>query len=91
VPEALESAKEELESTLVMGDRAHRSPYLWRTPMRKKLVSLGFALAALITASTLAPAKASAATCPNGYHLIVCPTYSFCCPNNAFCVCSPFN
>ena len=58
--------------------------------MRKKLVSLGIALAALVAASTLTPASADPTTCPKGSHLIVCPTYSFCCPNNAFCVCGPF-
>jgi hypothetical protein len=52
--------------------------------MRKKLVILGFALAAA-AASTISPA--SALTCKVGTHLIVCPTYSFCCPNNALCVC----
>jgi hypothetical protein len=54
--------------------------------MRKKLALLTFGLAALAAASTVRPAAAVQA-CPNGYHLIVCPTYSFCCPNNAFCVC----
>jgi hypothetical protein len=58
--------------------------------MRKKLVSLGIALAALVVASTFSPAAADSSTCPKNSHLIVCPTYSFCCPNNAFCVCSPF-
>ncbi|HEY3570473.1 MAG TPA: hypothetical protein VGP73_21260 [Thermoanaerobaculia bacterium] len=57
--------------------------------MRKKLIILAFALAAA-AASTLSPASAQTSTCKNGYHLIVCPTYSFCCPDNAFCVCSPF-
>jgi hypothetical protein len=59
--------------------------------MRKKLVILAFALTAA-AAGTLSPKTASAdpTTCKTGYHLIVCPTYSFCCPNNAFCVCSPF-
>ncbi|HEY2291674.1 MAG TPA: hypothetical protein VGM86_13320 [Thermoanaerobaculia bacterium] len=54
--------------------------------MRKKLIILAFALAA---ASTLTPASAQSSTCKKGTHLIVCPTYSFCCPDNAFCVCAP--
>ena len=56
--------------------------------MRKKLVFLGFALAALTAASAVS--SAAATTCPKGTHLIVCPTSSWCCPNNAFCVCGPF-
>ncbi len=54
--------------------------------MRKKLIILGFALAAT-AASTLSPAPAKADTCPKNSHLFVCPTYSFCCPDNAFCAC----
>ena len=54
--------------------------------MRKKLIILGFALAAA-AASSLTPASATASTCSKGTHLFVCPTYSFCCPNNAFCAC----
>jgi hypothetical protein len=55
--------------------------------MRKVFVLLVLALAALAATSTVS--LASATTCPKGSHLIVCPTYSFCCPNNAFCVCGP--
>jgi len=58
--------------------------------MRKKLALLAFALAALTASFTLSPSVASADTCPKGTHLIVCPTSSWCCPNNAFCVCGPF-
>jgi hypothetical protein len=54
--------------------------------MRKKLIVLGFALAAA-AASTLSTASADPSTCPKGSHLFVCPTYAFCCPNNAFCAC----
>ena len=54
--------------------------------MRKKLVILAFALAAA-AASTLSPVSAQTSTCPKNSHLFVCPTYSFCCPNNAFCAC----
>jgi len=56
--------------------------------MRKKLALLIFALAALAASFTVRPV--SALTCPNGTHLIVCPNSSWCCPNNAFCVCGPF-
>jgi hypothetical protein len=60
--------------------------------MRKKLLSLGFALAALAATYAVAPASADPdpTTCPKNSHLIVCPdSHSFCCPNNAFCVCAP--
>ena len=56
--------------------------------MRKKLVFLGFALATIFAASAVSPA--AALTCPKGTHLIVCPTSSWCCPNNAFCFCADF-
>ena len=66
-------------------------PDSWRTLMRKKLVSLGFALAALVAASTFTPAAADPSTCPPNSHRIVCPDgHSFCCPNNALCICAPF-
>jgi hypothetical protein len=56
--------------------------------MRKKIVSLGFALAALAAAYAATPASADPTTCPKNSHLITCPDgTSFCCPNNAFCVC----
>lgn len=55
--------------------------------MRKKLIYLGFALAALVAASTGSPV--SATTCPPGSNLFQCPTYSFCCPFNARCACLP--
>jgi hypothetical protein len=55
--------------------------------MRQKLILLGFALAAIFAASAVPTAAAD--TCPKSSHLIVCPTGSFCCPNNAFCVCFP--
>jgi hypothetical protein len=59
--------------------------------MRKKLLSLGFALAALVAASTFMPASAQSSTCPTGSHLFTCPNgHSFCCPNNAFCACPIF-
>ena len=54
--------------------------------MRKKLALLVLALAALAAASAGTTASA-ADTCPKGTHLIVCPESSWCCPNNAFCVC----
>jgi len=55
--------------------------------MRKKLIILAFALAAA-AASILTPASAQSTTCKKGTHLIVCTTYSFCCPDTAFCVCT---
>lgn len=63
--------------------------------MRKKLFFLVFALAALAPIPSLSPAAAGGAPfspaagpdCPKGSHLFVCPTYSFCCPDNAFCAC----
>jgi hypothetical protein len=58
--------------------------------MRRKLMIALFAVAAVSgTAALLAPTAAVAGSCPKNSHLIVCPTYSFCCPNNAFCVCFP--
>ena len=58
--------------------------------MRKTLAVLMIVLAAVVgSAAVLAPTPAEAKTCPRGSHLITCPTYSFCCPNNAFCVCLP--
>lgn len=57
--------------------------------MRKKLVLLAFALAAVAATSAIAPASAAGPTCPKNSHLIDCGTYTFCCPNNAFCVCGP--
>lgn len=56
--------------------------------MRKKLAVLIFSAAALLgTAALLAPTPAFAKGCPRNSHLVQCPTYSFCCPNNALCVC----
>ena len=55
--------------------------------MRKRLLFLALALAALTASSALSPATAS--TCPKNSHAIDCGTYILCCPNNAFCVCGP--
>ncbi len=56
--------------------------------MRKKLVILGFALAAAAASTLTSSADPSiGGTCPQGSHLFVCPTYSFCCGNTAFCAC----
>ena len=58
--------------------------------MRKKSFVLGIVLAVgvgTVALSTTTPAAAK--SCPKNSHLVVCPTYSFCCPNNAFCVCLP--
>jgi len=57
--------------------------------MRKKLILLVVALLAVLASSTLSPASADSSTCPRNTHLIDCGTYSFCCPNNAFCFCGP--
>jgi hypothetical protein len=53
--------------------------------MRKKLVSLGFALAALVAASTFTPA--SAKTCPSGTYEFHCANFTVCCPIGALCHC----
>jgi hypothetical protein len=58
--------------------------------MRKKLIILGFALAA--AASTLTPTTAAAegqTICPfYPYHLVTCPGGRvICCPNNIMCDC----
>ena len=59
--------------------------------MRKKLVSLGFALAALVAASTFAPAAADGPlVCPGtGYRVITCAdgVHHMCCPDFAMCYC----
>ena len=58
--------------------------------MRKKLFGLVIVAAAVVgTLAVVTATPAEAKSCPRGSHLIVCPTYSFCCPNNAFCVCFP--
>jgi len=57
--------------------------------MRKKLFCLLIGTIAVLGLSALTSAPAQAKSCPRGSHLVVCPTYSFCCPNNAFCVCFP--
>jgi hypothetical protein len=53
--------------------------------MRKKLALTAFAVA--LAAGSMMVKPAAALTCPTGSHLLVCSTYSFCCPNNAFCIC----
>jgi len=56
--------------------------------MRKKLFVLMIAFAAVAgTAAVLSATPAAAKSCPKNSHLVTCPTYSFCCPNNALCVC----
>jgi 3D (Asp-Asp-Asp) domain-containing protein len=56
--------------------------------MRKKLIILGFALAAA-AASTLSTAAADPSICPSGTRVVLCTTHSgfICCPDNAFCAC----
>jgi hypothetical protein len=54
--------------------------------MRKKLLSLGFALAALVAASAFTPA--SAKTCPAGTYEFQCGSVTVCCHFGALCYCS---
>jgi hypothetical protein len=56
--------------------------------MRKKLIILGFALAAA-AASALTPAVADPSICPSGTRVVLCTTHPghICCPDNAFCAC----
>jgi len=61
-----------------------------RTAMRKKLFSLVIVVAAVVgSIAVLTATPAEAKSCPRGSHLITCPTGSWCCPNNALCVCFP--
>jgi hypothetical protein len=58
--------------------------------MRKKLLSLGFALAALAAAGTTATASTPATTsCPAGTYEFHCQqsTRILCCPLGALCFC----
>jgi hypothetical protein len=60
--------------------------------MRRIFACLVFALALVAIAHQ--PTAASAQTtnpCPAKTHLLVCnpPAHSFCCPDNALCVCGP--
>ncbi len=56
--------------------------------MRKKILTVFIVIAAVAgTAAVLTTTPAKAGSCPKNSHLVVCPTYSFCCPNNALCAC----
>jgi len=56
--------------------------------MRKKLLSLGFALAALAAASTTATASTPATkSCPSGTYEFHCSSFTVCCPIGALCHC----
>ena len=59
--------------------------------LAQRIGIVAFVLAATLGASALvASTPAHAGSCPRNSHLIVCPDgHSFCCPNNAFCVCFP--
>lgn len=58
--------------------------------MRKKLFTFVIMLAAVVgIVAVLTATPVAAKSCPKNSHLVVCPTYSFCCPNNAFCACLP--
>ncbi len=56
--------------------------------MKKRIALIAFVVLAVVGTTADRPVKA-AKSCPRGYHEVVCPTYSFCCPNNAFCACLP--
>lgn len=53
--------------------------------MRKKLALTAFAVA--LAAGSMMVKPAAALTCAAGSHVFTCPTYSYCCPNGAFCIC----
>jgi hypothetical protein len=56
--------------------------------MIKKLVAVAIGAVVIVGISAVLTATPAAAkSCPKNSHLIQCPTYSFCCPNNALCVC----
>jgi hypothetical protein len=56
--------------------------------MRKKLFGLAIVLTAVVgTCAVLTTTPAAAGSCPRGSHLVTCNGYSFCCPNNALCIC----
>ena len=59
--------------------------------MRKKLAILTFVVSIIVAGGfALQPASAAHKGCPKGSHLVTCPSgNSFCCPNNALCVCFP--
>ena len=57
--------------------------------MGKRLVVLLIVLAAVAGTAAVTSSPAEAKSCPRGSHLITCPTGSWCCPNNALCVCFP--
>jgi hypothetical protein len=58
--------------------------------MRKKLAVLVIvAAAAMGTVAVLTPTPLEAKSCSKGSHPVTCPTYSFCCPDNALCTCLP--
>jgi hypothetical protein len=54
--------------------------------MRKKLIALAFALAA-VAASTIPSTASAAPNCPAGTWPIACGHRTICCPDGAFCVC----
>lgn len=59
--------------------------------LAQRIGIVSFALAAGLGAAALvASTPAQAGSCPRNSHLIVCPNgNSWCCPNNAMCVCFP--
>lgn len=56
--------------------------------MKKTLFGVLIGAAIVVGATAvLTSTPAMAKGCPRGTHLIECPTGSWCCPNNALCVC----
>ncbi len=57
--------------------------------LRKKLFGLAIVFAAIVGASAVfTAAPAATKSCPKNTHLVTCGNYTFCCPNNALCICS---
>ena len=58
--------------------------------MRKKVFGLVIVAAAVMgTVAVLTTTPAEAKSCGKKSHLVICPTYSFCCPNSVMCDCLP--
>ncbi|HEX4825410.1 MAG TPA: hypothetical protein VFV19_13990 [Candidatus Polarisedimenticolaceae bacterium] len=60
--------------------------------MRRKIFVMAIVAVATVGIGSLMTASpAAASSCPRGSHLITCPNgHSFCCPNNALCICFPY-
>ena len=57
--------------------------------MRRKLFIMAIVAVATVGIASLLPASAAQpGSCPRGSHLVTCGDgHSFCCPNNALCIC----